>query len=459
MVDIQTVFTLTIFFFTILFILWKPFGINEYVPTSIGAAILFAVGIVPFVDLYQIFGIVSGASITILSTIIMSIVLESIGFFKWASINLANKANGSGNVLYWYIILLSFLMTIFFNNDGSILITTPIIIQTLTLLNLKTHQKIPYLLSSALIATGSSAPIGVSNLANLIALKIVGLDLNSYAAMMFLPSMVGIFTIAFLLFVYYKKDIPKRVPILPNASVFLIDSGHSNSSVNQKLHPLAVDLSSQPSPDWKMFKICIIIVILVRMSFFLLAPLGVPTEIPAIAGAILLLAIRWYRTGESILDILKKTPWHILLFAFSMYVIIYALNNVGLTSLIVDYLGEKVSSGNFNAIFIMGLMLTVLSNLANNLPSIMIGTLSLTEMGLDIPTLQVAYLANVIGADIGSLILPMGTLASLIWMFILKQNHIPFSWGQYIRVTIIIIPIGLIISLLSLYLWVDWIYF
>ncbi|PJI52140.1 hypothetical protein CTI14_47435, partial [Methylobacterium radiotolerans] len=97
-------------------------------------------------------------AVTILSTIVMSIILESIGFFRWAAVNLACKARGSGILLFWYINLLCFLMTLFFNNDGSILITTPIIIQTLTLLNLKNRQKIPYLLSGALIATGSSAP-------------------------------------------------------------------------------------------------------------------------------------------------------------------------------------------------------------------------------------------------------------------------------------------------------------
>lgn len=448
--------TLSIFFITILFVLWRPFGINEYIPVTVGAVILILMGVVSFLDVYKIIGVVSGASITILSTIVMSIVLESIGFFRWASINLANKANGSGVKLFWYINLLCFLMTLFFNNDGSILITTPIIIQTLTLLNLKTHQKIPFLLSGALVATGSSAPIGVSNLANLIALKIVGLDLNTYAGMMFVPSMVGIIAITFLLYLYFKQDIPRKIPILPLGSSSLI---RTDSIVNRKLHPFASDLNIEPAPDWKMFQICITIVVIIRISFFALAPLGVSTEIPAVIGAILLLGVRWRRTGKNPTDVFKKTPWHILIFALGMYIIIYALHNVGLTSIIIDQLGEKISSNLFNTVFITGLLLTILSNLCNNLPSIMIGTLALTEMGLDLTVLQVAYLANVIGADIGSLLFPMGTLASLLWIFILRENNIPIRWGQYIKVTIVVIPIGLLISLLSLYLWVSWVYF
>ena len=89
----------------------------------------------------------------------------------------------------------------------------------------------------------------------------------------------------------------------------------------------------------------------------------------------------------------------------------------------------------------------------------MIGTFTLTGMGLDMPTLQIAYLANIIGADIGSLITPMGTLASLIWMFLLRKNGIKVSWADCLKITIKIIPLGLLITLLSLYIWVEWLFF
>jgi arsenical pump membrane protein len=452
MLDLQFSLTISVFAITVLLIMWRPFGINESFPTILGAAILFFAGIVPLIDIWGIMEMISGATITILSTIVMSIVLESIGFFRWAAFNLANKAKGSGIRLYWYINLLCFLMTIFFNNDGSILITTPIILQTLSILKVKPHQKIPYLLSGALIATASSAPIGVSNLANLIALNIVGLDLNTYAALMFVPSMLGIVAIAFLFYLYFKGSIPKKIPEI---SPGLVDHIVTNNPANKPYHPLSTVSGESSFIDWNMFKISMLIVVLTRISFFVLSPFHIPTEIPSIIGALLLIVLRWVRKGIAPKDVLKKTPWHIIFFAFGMYVIIYGLHNTGFTSMIVEHLGSAVSENHFNAIFIMGILLSVMSNLFNNLPSVMIGTISLTEMGLDPQTLQVAYLANVIGADIGSLLLPMGTLASLIWMFILKQNKIPLTWGQYLKATILVIPIGLLISLLCLYIWTQ----
>lgn len=457
MFDLNIAFALIVFALTVVFIMWRPYGVNEAIPTAIGATLMFLAGIVPLSDVFLIFEMVSGAAVTILSTIVMSIILESIGFFRWAAVNLACKARGSGILLFWYINLLCFLMTLFFNNDGSILITTPIIIQTLTLLNLKNRQKIPYLLSGALIATGSSAPIGVSNLANLIALKIVGLDLNSYAAMMFVPSMIGIVAIATLLILYFKQDIPRKIPrlSLQNMNVLTHSTSHTSARL---LHPLSVEPTRQ-APDWQMFRICIIIVVLTRISFFMLAPFGIPTEIPAMAGALLLIFVRWCLRKEGAFDIIKKTPWHILIFAFSMYVVIYGLHNVGFTSMIVALLRDVVSASHFDAIFVMGILLSIMSNLCNNLPSIMIGTLSLTEMNLDVSVLQVSYLASILGADIGSLLLPIGTLASLIWIFILRENHVPISWGQYLKATLFVIPAGLFISLLALYAWTDWLFF
>jgi arsenical pump membrane protein len=465
MLDMPAILTIGVFFMTIVFLMWRPWGINESIAPTIGATIIMITGIVSFSDLFVIYQTVSGAITTILSTIVMSIVLDSIGFFRWSAYYVVVRARGSGIRLYWYITLLCFLMTLFFNNDGSILITTPIIIQIVTILNLKMHQKLPYLISGALVATASSAPIGVSNLANLIAMKIVGLDLNSYVVLMFVPSMVGICSIAFLLYLYFRKDIPLKIAQNPTDSfsspLKTIDRWTREREMSQNLpyHPLKEgrdDRAPSSDPiDWWLFRTSIYIVILIRLSLFAGSGAGIPIEWIAIAGPLLLIALRWYRTGIGMRDLIHKTPWYILLFAFSIYVVVYALHNIGMTTFMVNHLKEFISQSEFHAVMGYGLLLTVMSNMLNNLPSVMLGTLVLKEMNLDTHILQVAYLANIIGSDIGSLITPMGTLASLIWMFILRRNKIKVSWMQYIKITIIVIPAGLFISLLSLYLWIK----
>jgi arsenical pump membrane protein len=162
--DFQIVIAGLVFISTMLVIFWRPKGMNEAWPASIGAGIIIITGIVSRMDIMDIISKIGGASITIIATIVMAVILESFGFFHWAAARLASLSKGSGHRLYWYIQLLCFLMTLLFNNDGSILITTPILILLLRNLQLKPHQQIPYLLSGALTATASSAPIGVSNI-------------------------------------------------------------------------------------------------------------------------------------------------------------------------------------------------------------------------------------------------------------------------------------------------------
>ncbi|KQL36659.1 arsenic transporter [Psychrobacillus sp. FJAT-21963] len=440
-----------VFLTTMLVIFWRPKGLNEAWPASIGAAIILVVGIVSHADIMDILNKIGGASITIIATIVMAVILESFGFFNWAAARLANLARGSGHRLYWYIQLLCFLMTLLFNNDGSILITTPILILLLKNLRLKPSQQIPYLLSGALIATASSAPIGVSNIVNLIALEIVHMTLWMHTAMMFVPATLGLLFMSYLMYLVVRKNLPRR---LPDSAIDI-----EETFFTENFHPLKTKIPVETKRKRTKFMLKLLLfVFIMRCLLFVASYINVPIEVVAVLGSVILLIWRWYHLRTNPVDILKKTPWHILIFAFSMYVIIYGLNNVGLTALLVQWFEPIVNQGLFQASFIMGGLVSVLSNLFNNHPALMIGTISLTEMGLDAITLKTIYLANIIGSDMGSLLLPIGTLASLIWMHILRKNKIKVSWKDYLSVTIIVIPITTIVTLALLFFWVQMVF-
>ncbi|TWD95723.1 arsenite efflux membrane protein ArsB [Neobacillus bataviensis] len=436
--------TILSFVVTLIFILWRPKGVNEAIPATIGAIFVLLSGSVSLSDLGVITETISGAAITIIATIVMAIVLESFGFFNWVAEKLAEKARGSGIRLFWYVNLLCFLMTLFFNNDGSILITTPILVMLLNNMGLKNHQKIPYLLSGGLVATASSAPIGVSNIVNLIALKIVHMSLYLHTAMMFVPATLGLLFLVFLLYLRFKKVLPKTVPTKV--------SGLTLTSY----HPL------KPGPKYssgkersKFMRNVLLFVFAVRISLFVASYIGIPVSVMAVIGSLVLLGWRWVYLKIPPVDMIKKTPWYILVFAFSMYVIIYGLNNIGLTDWLIGFMRPMVSGSLLHASVMMGTLLSVLSNIFNNHPALMVGTLTLTHMGLDMLTLKVAYLANVIGSDMGSLLLPMGTLATLMWMHIIRKGKVKFSWWEYVKVTVVVIPPATLFTLVVLYYWVS----
>ncbi len=142
-----------------------------------------------------------------------------------------------------------------------------------------------------------------------------------------------------------------------------------------------------------------------------------------------------------------------------MYVIIYGLNNIGLTEMLIKFMRPLVSENLLNTSVLMGVLLSVLSNIFNNHPALMVGTITLTNMGLDPISLKVAYLANIIGSDIGALLLPMGTLATLMWMHIIRKGKVKITLREYIKVTIIVIPPTVIFTLVILYYWVTWLFY
>ncbi len=443
--------TIFSFIFTMVLIFWRPKGINEAIPATIGAILILLCGSVSLADIGDIGSKVTGAAVTIMATLVMAIALESIGFFHWVAMKLLEATKGSGLRLFWLSNFLCFLMTLFLNNDGSILITTPILIMILKQIGLNDQQKLPYLISGALIATASSAPIGVSNIVNLIALKIIGMDLYLHTIMMFVPGTLGLLFLSTLLFLILYKKLPKKISLinkpLDNSQLIPLNSLESQS--NQNIAKKQTKL---------MFSF-LAFIFLVRISLFVASYLDISVSLVAVLSSVILLVWRWILVKISPLDLLKKTPWHIFIFAFTMYVIVYGLQNIGLTDLLVNYLKPMVSDNLFNASIIMGFTLSVLSNIFNNHPALMIGTLSLTQMGLDPITMKTIYLANIIGSDMGSLLLPTGTLATLIWMHILRQNKVKVSWMEYLKVTVLVIPVTVIFTLTILYFWVDWFFY
>lgn len=438
--------TILSFLLTMLLIFIRPKGINEANASVIGAMLVLFSGTVTLQNIADITSKVSGASITIITTIIMANVLESFGFFQWTAHKLITISKNSGYRLFVLTNLLCFLMTMLFNNDGSILITTPILILVLRKLHIKNHQMLPYLISGALMATAASVPIGVSNIVNLISLKIIGIDLYMYTVMMFVPGMLGLLTLFLLCLLVFHRQIPAHINYEERRGIKKPHhkrKPHPHRSTGMPKHPVS-----------KFLIYIILFIIAIRAGLFIASFFGIPIEFVTLFGSIVLLIIRWKLLNISPMDMLTKTPWHIFIFAFCMYIIIYGLTSIGLADYLINLLEPLVQRDLFHAAFVMGGVLTLLSNVFNNHPALMIGTISLTGMELDPLYLQLAYLATIIGSDIGALLLPTGTLATLIWMHILKQERVKIKWKEYIKISFLIIPPVVILTIFYLYGWI-----
>lgn len=449
---IKLIIPYIVFLFVLTFLYWRPKDLNEAFPATIGALIILATGGVTFQNIIEINDKIGSPSLTILSSIVISIVLESFGLFSWAAHLIATYIKGSGKKLFIFVNLFCILVTFLFNNDGSILITTPIIIFLLKGLKLKPHEQLPFLISGGIVATASSLPIGVSNIVNLISLKVLGIDLYMHAIMIFVPGVLGTLFLILMLYLAQYKFIPKTIPLYLEYPSTPPPPKHEHHPIKRKI-PVPVKETIFSKEKVSIYKKILVFVIATRISLYVASYLHIPFEYISLGTAIALLLYRWKHLKMGVTDLLYKTPWHVILFAYTMYIIIFGMKNSGLTNLVLSVVQPLSQHISLQNTVIMTIFSTFLANIFNNHPALMINTLSLTQLPLSMLQLKLLYTSALIGSDLGALLLPIGTLATLLWVNILRKNKVKITWEQYLSVSLKVIPISIIFTVIVLYGW------
>lgn len=492
---------LVAFLVTVVLVLWRPGGIHEAVPALIGAFIMLLMGLVGHQDVLRVTQVVWNSAMTIISTFVMAAVLDGAGFFEWVAARITERAQGSGRRLFHVVMAFSACLTLFLNNDGSIMLGTPVVLGIVSRLRLSRRAALGYLLGACLIASAASPAIGVSNMANLEAMTLVGVSLTQHLESVFLPAILGLAACWGLLYAVFRRDLPEQLeqrqpdaapgtppgaapshvhphalaqaPALPRPPVApppppphhhhphlagprhhppLPPGPHAHAVAPPPPPPPPPPQHGDHRPDPFMW-FAVGVVVLVRFGFFAASAIHIPSYPVAMAGAMVLVLGNLLRGRMDVGGTLRRAPWPILGFAFGMDLVVFGLRNAGLISVLSHLIGPAVRVSNMAASTLPAALAAIVSSLLNNHPGLIIGSLTLTEIPQLIrPVLHVAYSGVVLGSDLGALLTPVGTLASLIWFHALREQGHRYSWWDYLRVTLLVIPAAFVVSLAGLYL-------
>lgn len=421
-----------IFLLTLVFVIWQPKGLGIGWTATIGAMLALMTGVISVNDIPVVWDIVWNATFAFIAIIIISLLLDEAGFFKWVALHVARFAKGNGHWLFAFIVLLGAVVSAFFANDGAALILTPIVIAILTALRFSPATTLAFIMAAGFIADTASLPLVVSNLVNIVSAGFFKVPFDRYALVMVPVNLVSVLASLVVLYGFYRKDIPNAY------ALEWVDE--PNSAITDK---------ATFTTGW-------VVLAALLFGFFVFEPMGVPISVIAGLGALVLLIVAYMGKKLSIMPVVKNAPWQIVIFSLGMYLVVYGLKNAGLTDYLATLLQGLEQQGLLVATVGTGFLSAILSSVMNNMPTVLIQALAINGAHITSPMIKEAMVfANVIGCDLGPKITPIGSLATLLWLHVLATKNIKVSWGYYFKVGMILTIPVLLATLVALAGWLS----
>jgi len=312
------------------------------------------------------------------------------------------------------------------SNDATALILTPIIYSLVTRLRLPV---LPFLFACTFIADSASFLLPVSNPINIIITSQYPLDLLTFLRLLFLPCLLVIGVNIGVFFLLYRRQLQGHFDLKRLPSV--------EESVKHKGY----------------FRYTCSVLALVAVAYLTASAAQFPLSVVAVGGAFLLLmgALLWKRT--TLQNTGKQISWSIFGFIAGMFVIVQAVEGTGLTTQFGQLLLHLSGGTSFGAVLVGTIGSALGTNFINNVPMAVVLTSSLHSVQHAPLAVQQGFIAaTIFGCDLGPNLTTVGSLATVLWLLILRQRNLDVSGLDYFKVGVIVTPIMLLVGALAIWL-------
>ena len=421
-----TLLTIIIAIVTLLGIMIRPFRWNEAVFALAGAVLLLITGLVSpvkaLLTLYSDWNIF----FFFLGMMALSALAETAGLFDWLAAQAARLAGGSTRRLFLNTFLLGTVISMILSNDATALILTPIVYTLVTRLRLPV---LPFLFACTFIADTASFLLPVSNPINIIILTRFQLDLWTFLRLLLLPALLVISLNIGMFFLLYRKQIQGR-----------FDAKRLPSVAESMKHPA-------------YFRYTCSVLVIVAIAYIIASALQVPLSLVAVSGAVLLLvgALLWRQM--SLRDLGGQISWSIFGFIAGMFLVVQAVEGTGVTAQFGQLLVHLSGGSSFGAVMVGTAGAAVGTNIINNLPMAVVLRSALAGVQHIAPATRLGFIAaTMFGCDLGPNLTTVGSLATVLWLLILRRRNLDVSGLDYFKVGILITPLMLVAGALLIWL-------
>ena len=385
----------------------KNLKVNSYWVIALIAAIILVltkcVSIDKILDSFTANTAVNPIKILILfiSMTILSVFLDEIGFFNYIAIKSAKIFNSNQYKLFFgFYFLISFL-TVFTSNDIIILTFTPFICYYCK--NTKINP-VPYLISEFVAANTWSMTLIIGNPTNIYLAGVFNIDFINYFLVMFFPTLCAGLTSLIILFLLFKKHLSKEMEFFednadcPNKKMLILGLLHLSTAT------ILLAISSYINMEMWIISLSLALSLIISVTCYLLISKN---------------------TFNSLKNTIKRAPWNLIPFVASMFIVVLSLKEQGIT----DKLTAIITK--FNPTYGYGIFGAFIANLINNIP------MSVLFSNLNITNLSSIY-SSIIASNIAAFITPIGALAGIMWMSLLKTYNIDFSFKKFMKYGLIV---------------------
>jgi arsenical pump membrane protein len=412
-----------IFVATLVAIMIRPFKLNEAVAAAAGAALMLLGG---FLRLDEALNVLTHEWNTFgffLGLMLISALAEEAGIFEALANAAAHWGRGSAVRLYLAVFVVGATISIFLTNDATALILTPVVYALVTRLRLPV---LPFMFACTFIADTASFVLPVSNPINIIIQNAFGSTLGTFLRYLLLPSLMAIGLNAGLFMWLFRRNLAQKYELKKPAE--------------------------QKARDPRLLFVSSCILGVIAVSYIIGSIVQWPLSFIALSGAVLLLIATLSLHSIRVLMIARKISWSIFLFIGGMFVVVRAVENLGFTAAFGNALLRLAGGKPFRAVLLVAGGTALGSNLINNVPMSLVMVSALHHLPPDTPAYHSLAFAAMFGADLGPNLTTVGSLATMLWLLILRRKGLEVSTWEYFELGMIFVPALIVIG--ALLIWV-----